>query len=138
MTPQTRVQNFLRLAEKATPGPWRLDHDDTYVAAEKSPPEHDWYWITGGMESRDDGYTAASSDEDMRGPKPVVQANCRFISAARSESVWLATSLLKCMEALEFYANTESCGPYYYNSEPAMGHIANKARAILQELGAGE
>lgn len=78
---------------------WKLDHKDTYVAAEKNPKEHDWYWITGSMERPDDGYNAEASDEDMRGPKEVVQACCRHIVAFNPE---VALSLVGRIEELEY------------------------------------
>lgn len=84
-----RLEEIRARAEAATKGPWSLDHNDTYVAADKEPPEHDWYWISGSMEEPSDGYFAEHSDEDMRGPELVVQNNCRFIAHSRSDIPFL-------------------------------------------------
>lgn len=79
MTPSEKVDELIQVAKRATQGKWWLDHDDTYVGAPIPGESHDWYWITGGMQSKDNGYDYCSSDEEIRGPKSVIQENCRFI-----------------------------------------------------------
>ena len=103
----TQPKPFARLRELlsgATPGDWKLDHDDTFVMVEKTSPQTaDWYWITGDMSVPEDSFHYGT-DESMRGPKEVVQANCRLICELRNN----AEKLLQCLDeaemALEFYA----------------------------------
>lgn len=71
---------------------WHVTNHDMFVAAEKVPKEHDWYWITGEMYDHE---VPLNNDEAYRGPKQVVQTHCRFIAAANPEIV------LKLCEALE-------------------------------------
>lgn len=77
------INSLLELETKATPL-WGLDHNDMYVAAEVPSDKTDWYWISGSMERSCNGYDAEQSDEDMRGPKEVVQNNCRLMVASRN------------------------------------------------------
>lgn len=89
-------------AAKAVSQGWYLDHKDTYVAAQKVPEEHDWYWITGSMDTptiydEDEAVEFGQSDEGMRGPKKVIQAHCRHIQAFNPE---VALQLLNELEEM--------------------------------------
>jgi hypothetical protein len=67
---------------------WRLDKEDTYIAAEMVPPQpSDWYWLTGEITTPETSYEAGASDEDYRGPKKVVQAYCRHMVAFQPKVV---------------------------------------------------
>ena len=59
----------------ATPGPWELDHDDTFVGGPMR--NGDWDWIVGAI-GDDEDY-----DESARGSNRA--NNCRFIATARSD-----------------------------------------------------
>jgi hypothetical protein len=81
---------------------WKTDHDDTYVAAQKIPNDHDWYWVVGSMAKHETNYDPETTDNEMRGPKEVVQAHCRFVAAANPAIVLELISKTKTLtEALE-------------------------------------
>src|SRR5665213_996083 len=66
---------------------WHLTHEDTYIAAEKVPEEHDWYWIVGSMERPATEWDQAIEDEEMRGPKEVIRACCRHIQTFNPQMI---------------------------------------------------
>jgi len=112
---------------------WKLDHDDTYVGANNVLAEHNWYWVTGVMEMKDDGYNYPSSDEDLRGPKPITQAHCRHIFQSNPENVLKLISCLdRAIEALDWIANHTGTSEADKNGGPSkIGLIDDRNARIL-------
>jgi hypothetical protein len=82
------IESIRARAEKATPGPWITDHNDTFVSAHNG--DGDWDWIVGDM-TLDSG----QEQSDFRGYN--IKANCIFIAHARQD----IPALCDRVEALE-------------------------------------
>lgn len=99
-----KLKELRELAEKANAVStgWNLDHDDIYIAAEKVPAEHDWYWITGSMHKPETKYEVECTDEDLRGPKEVIQTYCRHIVAFNPNTAIELLNEIERLKEIEF------------------------------------
>lgn len=75
MNTNKALDDFLAAAEKTSPAPWSLDHDDTAVAS-TSRSRGDWDWVVLPDEHGEE------SIGDLRGPH--WRENNQFIVAARN------------------------------------------------------
>lgn len=126
-----QLAEWKKICEKATPGPWQLEHNDLYVGADNPTCTSDWYWVTGSMKKPSDGYNAECSDEEMRGPFDVIQRNNQFIATARTampELIAEVERLQREAELLEIHSiEVETKRTYMRDLEQ---HIRNRDAAI--------